>query len=76
MIYVTFFPATNYRVGKDMSVSFEFRTHKKEGLILTLSNGPSGPALTIELYDGRVCYLSITYNCILNQDYTKIICHS
>lgn len=45
---------TSYRVGDRMVISFDFRTHKSEGLILSLSNGESGPALTVELYNGRV----------------------
>ncbi|VDI10069.1 laminin, alpha 1/2 [Mytilus galloprovincialis] len=45
---------TSYRVGDRMVISFDFRTHKSEGLILSLSNGESGPALTVELYNGRI----------------------
>jgi hypothetical protein len=37
-----------------MAVSFEFRTHMSEGIILSISDGELGPALTVEIYNGKV----------------------
>lgn len=64
-----YFPGSGYgiidrafRVDRALKINFEFRTSKVEGLILSISEGATGPALSIELYDGKIHFS------ILNKD--------
>ncbi|XP_060085671.1 laminin subunit alpha-2-like [Ylistrum balloti] len=43
-----------YDIGSKMVVSFAFRTHKPNGVILTISDPSGSPALTLELFEGQV----------------------
>ncbi len=50
--YYLLISAEYYQIKTHFSVSLDFRTVKRNGILLTL--GESYPALTLELYDGNV----------------------
>ncbi|XP_033738423.1 laminin subunit alpha-2-like isoform X2 [Pecten maximus] len=43
-----------YDIGSEMVVGFAFRTHKPDGVILTISEPSGSPALTLELHQGQI----------------------
>lgn len=47
------FVVPSYRVGLDVSISFEFRTSRTNGVVLAISNKDSD-GLGIEIVDGKV----------------------
>ena len=44
----------NYQIMSDFRVSMEFRTVKRNGILLSLSDIHEYPALTLEINDGQV----------------------
>ena len=47
----------SYQISTDFKVSMEFRTVKRDGVLLSLSDIYEYPALTLEIYDGQVLIL-------------------
>lgn len=48
------FVAERYRIASDLSLSFEFRTTRQNGVIISISHPTGMPALALEMVDGRV----------------------
>lgn len=44
----------NFQVGKYLELEFEFRTSEMNGVLLSVSEPNGFPALSIELYGGKV----------------------
>ncbi|KAK9872276.1 hypothetical protein WA026_017080 [Henosepilachna vigintioctopunctata] len=42
----------DFRVNKQLEISFEFKTSEQNGILLTISNSGNSPALSIELQNG------------------------
>ena len=56
-IFIFVFVDYSYQISTDFKVSMEFRTVKRDGVLLSLSDIYEYPALTLEIYDGQVLIL-------------------
>lgn len=52
-IFFFLFPVSSYRVGLDVSIAFEFRTSRTNGVIVAISN-QARDGLGIEIVNGKV----------------------
>ncbi|CAH1775237.1 unnamed protein product [Owenia fusiformis] len=46
----------NYNVGTDFMIKLEFRTHKQNGILLSISSPSGTPALALSLHNGKIMF--------------------
>lgn len=52
--YTNIVAANEYKVDRNLELSFEFKTTQLNGILVSISNSENSPALSIELQNGAV----------------------